>query len=457
MKLMGKRAGILFILCVLFAVGMIFLLFTYIKDAPKWAAAPFNQHLYRSGELVRAGQILDANGKVLVSTIENERVYNSDESTRAALMHLVGDPKRGVATSLQVTYRNKLVGWNYLNGIYHFGGGIGNNIQTTVDADLARATYAALGGRRGTACVMNYKTGDLLCMVSSPSFDPANVPDIEGDPEKYDGVYINRLLSASYTPGSIFKLVTAAAAIDNLPGVQSREFVCEGSYDLLGQEITCPSVHGRQNFAETMANSCNIAYARMASELGPETMTAYAGKAGVMSGQDLDGIGVANGHFSLTGAAPGDVGWAGVGQYDTLINPLSYLEFVAAIANGGSAVTPHIIDSIKTPNGFPARFAIDLPIHENVLSGSTAGTLRQIMRAAVVNNYGEGNLAGYGLSAKSGTAEVADGKEPHSWFCGFLDDETAPLAFIVIVENGGAGKDAAANVARTVLEAAVGK
>ncbi|MDR0875212.1 MAG: penicillin-binding protein [Clostridiales Family XIII bacterium] len=456
MKLMSKRAGILFTLCILFAAGMMFLLFSYVKDAPKWATSPVNQHLYKGGELVRAGQILDAKGVMLASTVENERVYNPDENTRVALMHLVGDPAQGVGTALQVTYRSKLVGWDYLNGTYHFGNKIGNNIRTTVDADLARAAYAALGGRRGTVGVMNYKTGELLCMVSAPSFDPAAPPDIESDPEKYDGVYINRLLSATYTPGSIFKLVTAAAAIDNIPGIGSREFVCEGSYDLLGTEITCPAVHGRQSFEETMVNSCNIAYAQMAAELGPETMTAYAEKAGVMKSPELDGIGVANGHFSLNNATPGEIGWAGVGQSDTLVNPLSYLGYVAAIAGGGDAVKPHIIKSIRTPNGFPARFELDLPVDESILAQGTAGKLQQMMRADVVNGYGEGNLAGYGLSAKSGTAEVTDGKEPHSWFCGFLDSETAPLAFIVIVENGGAGSSAAATVARTVLEAAVG-
>jgi peptidoglycan glycosyltransferase len=193
----------------------------------------------------------------------------------------------------------------------------------------------------------------------------------------------------------------------------------------------------------------------MAAELGPETMTAYADKAGVMESPNLDGVKVSNGHFSLENAPAGEIGWAGVGQSDTLINPLSYLNFVAAIANDGKAVTPHIIDSIKTPNGFPARFELDLPIDESILAPGTAGKLQQMMRADVVNGYGEGNLAGYGLSAKSGTAEVTDGKEPHSWFCGFLDSETAPLAFIVIGENGGAGSSAAATVARTVLAAAV--
>jgi peptidoglycan glycosyltransferase len=456
MKLMGKRAGILFALCIFFAVGIVFFLFSYIKDAPEWATAPENQHLYKKGELVSAGQILDANGVVLASSVGGERVFNSDEKTRIALMHLVGDPRRGVATSLQVTYESKLVGWDFLNGTYHFGDDIGNNITTTVDSGLAKAAYQALDGRRGTVGIMNYKTGDVICMVSSPSFDPAQVPDIGNDVEKYEGVFINRLLSAAYTPGSIFKLVTAGAAIDNIPDIESREFVCEGSYDLLGTKITCPAVHGRQTFEETLVNSCNIAYAQMATEVGASTLTEYAKKAGVMESPKLDNIKLANGHFSLEGASVGDIGWAGVGQYETLINPLSYLQFVSAIANDGTAVTPHIIDNIKTPKGFPVSSGIGKNKEKDVLSVSTAIRLQQMMRADVVDNYGEGKLQGYGLSAKSGTAEVGNDKEPHSLFCGFLDSETSPLAFIVIVENGGTGKSVAGNIAKTVLAEAVG-
>ena len=102
-------------------------------------------------------------------------------------------------------------------------------MMLTVSADVQRTALAALDGRKGTVGVYNYKTGEILCAVSSPTYDPDDVPDVEGNPETYEGVYVNRFLHATYTPGSVFKLVTAAAALDEIPDIGSRTFTCEGS------------------------------------------------------------------------------------------------------------------------------------------------------------------------------------------------------------------------------------
>ena len=99
----------------------------------------------------------------------------------------------------------------------------------TIDADLSRTAWEALDGRKGVAAVYNYQTGDILCMVSNPSFDPADPPEISDDDSDYEGVYLNRLLSGLYTPGSVFKVVTTAAALEQLPGVEERTFTCDGS------------------------------------------------------------------------------------------------------------------------------------------------------------------------------------------------------------------------------------
>ncbi len=107
--------------------------------------------------------------------------------------------------------------------------GKGNDLKLTLDARVCAAAFKALGGRPGAVGAYNYKTGELVCMVSSPSFDPVNPPDLSGDGGKYKGAYINRFLSAAFTPGSVFKLVTAAAAIDHLSDIGEQTFACKGS------------------------------------------------------------------------------------------------------------------------------------------------------------------------------------------------------------------------------------
>ena len=438
------------LICILFFVGMIFFLVTYFVDAPKWASSYMNTHIFYEGNLAKAGEITDINDKRLAYSENSIREYNENETTRRALMHMIGDEKGNISTGLQVVYRNQLVGWNFLSGNYSFGDKIGNTIKTTVDADVARAAYSALDGRRGTVGIMNYETGDLICMVSSTSFDPSNPPDVEANPEKYEGVYINRLLSATYTPGSIFKLVTAEAALNEISDIASRTFNCQGSVIIEGSTVNCMGRHGNQNIEEALVNSCNVAFSEMALEVGAAKMTEYAEKAGLNSELSLGRIDVMPGSFDLKKSGDIDIAWAGVGQYKTLINPLSYLQFVASIANDGKPVSPNIIDSIKTPGGIPARINIDLPKTKSMDAG-TASTLKGFMRSCVVENYGEGGLSGYNMCAKTGTAEVGEGQTPHSWFCGFLDNKSAPYAFIVLVENGGEGHSAAMSVATRAL------
>lgn len=454
MKLIGRRAWILLVICLLFLAGMVFFIITYIQDAPGWASSNMNDHIFREGRLVSAGAIEDAEGEPLAYTEDGARKYSDNEKTREALMHLVGDPYGNVSTSLQVAYRDKLVGWNYLSGLYSFGDRTGNTIETTVSSDVAEAAYSALNGRRGTVGIMNYQTGEVLCMVSSPSLDPVNPPDIEANPEKYDGVYINRLLSATYTPGSIFKLVTASAALNEIPGIEDRTFQCSGQITIEGGTIICTHAHGNQTFTKTFVNSCNVAYAEMAVEIGAEKMTQYAEAAGLNTELTLGKIETATGVFTLQGADDLALAWAGAGQYKTLINPLSYLQYVASIPNYGNYVSPKIVGSITTTTGLPAGIDLDAS-GDRSMDAATAVALKNMLRACVTESYGEGGLEGYNMSAKTGTAEVGEEGLPHSWYCGFLDSSEAPLAFIVLVENGGTGRSAAYDVAIKTLKEAV--
>ena len=127
--------------------------------------------------------------------------------------------------------------------------------------------------------VYNYKTGEVLCDVSAPSFDPADPPEItEENESEYDGVYLDNVVSSTFTPGSVFKIITAAAAIENIPDIDNQSFTCEGTLDVEGNPITCEYAHGTQSFKEAFDNSCNCAFAQIATQVGDEKMYEDYGK-----------------------------------------------------------------------------------------------------------------------------------------------------------------------------------
>lgn len=440
MKILSRRGAILLVFLLAFLGGFGFFLHSYTVKAATWVKYPANKHYYLNGQPI-AGTVYDRNGAVLARTVNGVRQYHSSAAVRTALMQDIGDSAGNVATGVQVVFANRLSGWNLVNGAFRLDTS-GKDIHLTLDADLCATAYEALGGRSGTVGVYNYHTGEILCMVSSPSFDPQNPPDVKADASAYEGVYRNRFLSGVYTPGSVFKLVTAAAAIDNIPDIDQKTFHCTGVLSIGSDRVTCPEVHGTINFRQALADSCNVAFGQIALQLGSSTLQTYAQKAGFNSALKVDGIPTVAGRVDLSKAKGANLAWAGIGQYTDTANPLNFMAYVGAIANGGVRVDPRILTDSQ-------------PATAQVLSASTAKKLGDMMRNDVVSHYGDGNFKGLQLCAKTGTAQLAPGQKSNSWFAGYMARSDCPLAFVVVVEHGGAGLTAASPIANKVLQAAV--
>ena len=183
-----------------------------------------------------------------------------------------------------------------------------------------------------------------------------------------------------------------------------------------------------------LANSCNCAYAELAVELGGDIMAEYTEKLGLTSSYDINGIKTAAGSFNFD-TYNINLGWAGIGQFEDQVNPLSMMVYMGAVAGDGKAAEPRLIKGSRSGT-------------VSLLYSDTAGQIKSMMRNNVKSNYGDSNYPGLELHAKSGTAEVGRGKAPHSWFCGFSGD----YAFVVCVENGGYGAQVAGPVANRVLQ-----
>ena len=448
MKGIARRSKIMFAFTAAFLAGLIILVSTFVVNAQEWVFKRANLHIYSSGQIVSAGTIYDRNGKVLASTVDGKRTYNESKTIRRATLHAVGDLEGFIATGAHTVFRSELTGYSFLNGVYELKkNGAGNDIKLTIDSDLCAVAINALGDRKGTVGVYNYKTGEILCMVSSPTYDPNNKPDdIDSDTSgKYDGIYLNRFLSGVFTPGSTFKVITAISAIENIPDINSKTFTCNGAYQTSTGEVRCNGVHGKLNFEQALSKSCNSAFACIAEELGNEALTKTAEQLGFNQRITIDGISVTKSFFDLSEAVSVDRGWAGIGQYTTLANPCQMLTVMGAIANGGSAPNPKLLMSDNS-------FSIQTK-ELKYMSSQTAQTIAGMLRKNVINQYGEWRFPGLEFCGKTGTAEVADG-DPHSWFVGFSQRDDLPLAIVVVVENGGEGISAAAPIANKVMQAA---
>ncbi len=380
-----------------------------------------------------AGTITDRDGVVLYDS--DGTVYNlaEDYSTRLSTFHLVGDIHGNVGTGALSVYKDALTGYSFIGGTSS-----GETLELTVDADLNVVAFNALGGRQGAVMVSNYETGEVLAMVSSPTIDMQNPPSVVPD-----GAYINKALSASYVPGSVYKLVTLAAAIDYLPDLYERTFACGGSVDIGTGTITCTGTHGYQNIEQALANSCNVVFGELSVLLGTEIMTEYSEKFGFTSEGTLDGTETATGSFESGEEGSSDLAWAGIGQHRNLVNPYSMLCYVSAIANGGVLKEPTLTES--------PVFGTETVL----LDETTADKIASMMSFNVEYAYGgDYSFPDISLAAKTGTAEVGDGTS-HAWMTGFLTDEDTPYAIVVIVEHAGGGLANAGPIVNTVLQAAV--
>ena len=450
MKKLERRALMCLLLAGMLTAGLGFYIGKWLVYGSEWVSYPANKHVFTDGK-INTGSIYDRNGQVLLENTESgEPEYSNSYSVRTATLHAVGDIDGNILTGANRAFAGKLVGYNPVTGTYS-AGGEGRKIYLTIDADACVTANEALGDHKGAVMVYNYKTGDVLCMTSSPNYDPTDPPRIKENDTS--GVYLNRCTTARIVPGSIFKLVTSAAVIEKKKDLESWTYNCTGKKQFESSEvdrITCPYPHGEVDFEEALAVSCNCGFADLTLSLGIDNIKEYTKKAGLMDSYNINGIHTTPGSFDFP-SEDVNIAWTGIGQYHDLVNPCSMMIYAGAIAGGGKVAVPNLIDSIETNSGLPAGINWSRKT-DTLIESETASVLSDMMRNNVIKTYGEYNFPDLDICAKSGTAEVGGGNAPNAWFTGFLRDEKNPYAFIVLVENGGSGANAAGSVANKVLQ-----
>ena len=448
MNRVANRSSIALLLAVILLGGMCLFLAEYLLNAGDWVVFEGNPHVY-NGVNIGCGVITDRSGEVLLSATDS-RSYAEDAALRKATIHWLGD-RYGYISAPSVThYAPDMAGFDLLNGLYGYSG-TGGEAEMTISGEVQRAALEAMGKKKGTVAVYNYRTGEILCAVSTPTYDPDNVPDIDEDDEKYEGIYLNRFTQTTYVPGSVFKLVTTAAALDTLKNAEDIEFRCDGVYEMSGGKVKCTGEHGTIDLKKALQKSCNCYFAQLTEVLGADTLEKYVNKLQITEPVRFDGITTARGSFSVEGASAQQLAWAGIGQYLDTVNPCRYMTFMGVIAGGGEAAQPYIVASAGT--GMFGGYEAQKSSTGRLLDKDTAEALAKLMRNNVKKQYGDDNFPGLTVCAKSGTAEVGGDKKPNATFAGFCADEEYPLAFFVAVEDAGAGAKTCVPILSEVLAA----
>ncbi len=346
-------------------------------------------------------------------------------------------------------------------------------VETTLDPAVQRAAADALGDQRGAAVALDPRTGDVLAMVSTPQYDPGPLASHDtgaataarqrllDDPSR---PLDNRAIaSRQYPPGSVFKLVTAAAALENGWTASSQ---LDAPDELTLPQTTQPlpnsggascSPSGRQSLADALRVSCNTAFASLGLELGEDKLTAQADAFGF--GTDLEIPLTVTPSTVPTGTNPPQLAQSAIGQFDVRVTPMQIAMVSAGIANGGVVMTPQLIDSVRgedlevLSSPRPQRLG-------RAVSGDTAESLTQMMEGVVEDGTGTAaQISGVAVAGKSGTAEQAADDPPHAWFTAFAPADDPKIVVAVVVEDGGnsasqaSGGRTAAPIARRMITA----
>jgi penicillin-binding protein A len=333
----------------------------------------------------------------------------------------------------------------------------GADLHLTIVTAVQRAAVDALGDNVGAVVALDPRTGAVLAWADSPRFNPNTVnadwKQLNADPGK---PFLDRAVSGRYPPGSVFKVIVAAAALEK--GVVTPDTVFDdppGGWLAGGYRVNNfnGESFGSHTFSDAFANSVNTTFAKVGAQLGADQLSAYAHAFGF--GMQLPWrLGGSGGSFpDPAGMDKAHVAQASFGQGEVLVTPMQMALVAAGVANGGQIMRPYVVGEVRDYNQQVLEKTAP-SVWLRPIAASTAATLRDLMVKVVEEGTGtRAAIEGVKVAGKTGTAEIGGG-QAHSWFIGFAPADSPSVAVAVVVEKGTA---ASAAIARAVMAAALGR
>ncbi len=424
---------------------------------------PYNKRQDLLSEHIVRGDILSADGKVLAYTKTDEegletRIYPYSN----VFSHIVGRVNKG-RTGLESS-ENFLLLTSNENGLKKIYTEIkgeknkGDNVITTLNANLQEVAYNALGNNKGSVVVMEPSSGKILAMVSKPDYDPNKInvlwDDLVKDSED-NSALINRATQGVYPPGSIYKILTALQYMRENSNYEDYEYECTGKGVFNGVTISCYNnkVHGRVNLEQSFAKSCNTSFANIGTMLNMNSFKKLNESFLFNSALPTNLI-YNRSSFVLDGNSDiGEIPQTVIGQGKTGITPLHSALIVSAIANGGVMMKPYVVDRVENANNTVIKKYLP-ELYGTILKSEEATKLTSFMTEVVKNGTASAlKNKPYEVAGKTGSAEHKKGKPAHAWFVGFAPATNPEIVVSVIVESVGTGSEYAVPIASKVFDA----
>jgi peptidoglycan glycosyltransferase len=449
----------------LFVALVLQLTWVQVVSAPKLKVEPTNTRAIQEEMQVERGSIISAEGVVLA---DNKNVggyfyreypqgsltapwlgYNSLQYGRAGIERIYNEDLSGQSGTLGVTSElDKALGRTHQ----------GADLKLTISLAVQEVAAQALGNRKGAVIALDPRTGAVLAMVSYPRYDPNELEKVwktlsvdEGRP------LLNRVTQGLYPPGSAFKMIVAAAALEKGAVTPATSFDDTGTFTAGGYVVSNydDQIYGAHDFTRAFSSSINTTFAKLGVAMGADALSSYARAFGFGEQPPWD-LGGADSRFPDPGEMDdAHVAQAAFGQGEVLASPLEMALVTAAVANGGKIMKPYIVHTVTDSGGRVLKDA-DPTVWLQPISSQTAATMRTLMVEVVKSGTGTAAaLKGVQVAGKTGTAEVAEA-EPHAWFAGFAPAENPSVVVVVLVENAGTGGKVAAPIARKVIAAVLG-
>ena len=472
--LANRLTRTVFLFTALFAVLIGNITYIQVIKASEYQDMPSNNHTINKARYIKRGSIITADGLTLAESIQQaDGTYARSYPNGNLAAHVVGYYSQQYGTmGIENTQNDTLTGskdyssWqNALNSL----AGIsepGNSVQLTIDSRIQRAAEQALAGRVGAIVALDPRSGAVLAWASAPTFDNTNIQAaIEAanasggaDTSMYD-----RATLALYTPGSTFKVLTLASALENGLATLDTTYDSPGRMEIGGADVVSIGErgHGTISLAKAFALSSNTVFGQGADGLGAEKLVATARAFGYGQQLGLDFTTAASVMPNPEEMTEWELAWAGagqpVGQGHTPGPQATVMQnalMAATIANNGIAMNPYVVSQILAPDGTVLKTTHGRSLGQAVSSG-TAAQVKQAMLDVVQNGTGSAAaIAGVKVAGKTGTAET-NNANANSTFVGFAPYDTPTVAIAVVIEQNAKGEESAAAVGGQVLRAAL--
>ncbi|MBW3593541.1 MAG: penicillin-binding protein 2 [Actinobacteria bacterium] len=477
----------------LLSVSLVAMSTWWLWQAPELAARQGNPNLVVRQLTIKRGLIYAADGKTVLATNRKRKVQGRTWFLRrypreGLAAHVVGYSTIGRArTGLEESLNDYLTGSNAnlstivdrtlddLRGLTQEG----NHVVTTLNVRAQALALELLAGKCGAAVALDPTTGRVLAMASTPTYDPnlierryRQVVNASGPCEPASPLYNRATQGPVFIPGSTYKVITAAAALDSGEFTPESTFVDRGYCIVYGKRVfnyadqAGPHVYGTVDFTETVENSINSAFCEMGKQLGVRTLLDYSKRFGYYEDPPLEtpdeerspsGLYRDGKLWDPRDPNAVDPGRLALGQERLLVTPLQSAMTVAAIANGGVVMKPHVVARIVSPDG-DVVLRTRPEEYRRAVSEKTAAALTPMMVRVVESGTGTtAQIDGVEVAGKTGTAETGRENENDTSFVAFAPADDPKIAIAVMLQNqDGTGGSTAAPIARALIQALLG-